>query len=395
MNRFKMIGKDINSNFSNYRNWNTVTSPDLTGDLYAGLKSGKNKLEDIVTHLVLDDSLYINYLMPKPLEWENISNLLPKSLYGSQLAILNDGYAYMFGGHDAYFILKTPLSNPDQWEVDGYLPISSNSGLGGSSFARFDGYIYLFGGKDGYTGTKSVFRAPENEPTNWTEYINVLPDNIYNSHVYVDDGYVYLFGGVNSSGVTDKIYYADRFSPLTTWLQLGTLPYKVAGGNLIVSNTNLYLLGGVDKDFKQINTIVKGSLLDLFTTWSIHSTILPKKSAFMQSCRIGNKFYFFGGENSSQDVMFSNEDFTSWTIINNCLPGPIVNSQLAIIDDRIYLFGGNGSTVINVCKQDLNFKPFDTEYQNYGIIPAILPFYSDPVVEWIILGFPSWRTNYL
>ena len=106
MVRYKMLGRDVNSAPTQYRTWVVPNTPDLTGALYTGLKSGPNPMVDISAYYIVDPNAIVDFNLPLPTQWQSLpgtpfdfpgKKVLPAQISDSQLAII-DGYAYMFGG---------------------------------------------------------------------------------------------------------------------------------------------------------------------------------------------------------------------------------------------------------------------------------------------------------
>ncbi len=78
MVRFKMLGRDINSlpihltdhseTQAGYRTWIVNGVPDLAGIHYTGLKSGENKLIDIVAYLIPNSGIF-DFNFPDAKTW--------------------------------------------------------------------------------------------------------------------------------------------------------------------------------------------------------------------------------------------------------------------------------------------------------------------------------------
>ena len=142
MVRYKMLGRDVNAPYKEYRTWLVDDEPDFNAELYTGYKSGSSPLEEIVAYQISVAQLDFNF--PNPLSWFDTLQKLPEMMSSSQSAVI-DGYVYLFGGEGTDKILRATVENPYYWEDTGAtLPTV----LSHSQLAVIDGYAYLFGGKN-------------------------------------------------------------------------------------------------------------------------------------------------------------------------------------------------------------------------------------------------------
>lgn len=400
-----MTGRDVNSSPTQYRTWVVSSQPDFTGTLYTGLRSGTNSFVDVAAHIVNSDGYIVDFNFPKPKEWEVTKRVVPVadgySIANSQLAII-DGYVYLFGGMVSSKIYRAPLNNPADWSDTGAnLPDS----LYGSQLAIVDGYIYLFGGNDShvtadtYSATDNVYSAPVYDPLSWINNGPKLPEKLQNSQLLMSDGYLYLFGGIDGYSVSDVVYRASTSDPLT-WTDTGnTLPDALCNSQLGYIDGYAYLFGGNDSTHAVSKKIYRASRLD-FTTWSFTNN-LPQPMSQAQFFTIGNQGYLVGPADLGGVPSFTNifrcelSNASAWVNLINTIPGSLSQSQAAIIYDRVFLFGGSGETAIFACNQDIQYSFTRQDIIDYGTITRTSFDTNDNVNEpFLTLGFPYWKTNY-
>lgn len=396
MVRFKMVGKDLNSNPLQYRTWVVDNQPDYDGYYYDGPKSGNTPLGQVTGYVITDDNLVVDFNLPNPLSWQETQITMPEAMSSSQLAVI-DGYIYLFGGNDGYGnkILRSTVNNPTIWEdTEETLP----NNLYGSQLAVIDDVIYLFGGNDGYA-TSHIYSAPTSDPLDWTDEGSLLPEEIYNSQLFLKDGYVYLFGGYNGSTTYTSILRATTSNPLS-WTTIGSLPEGVYGSILGVVNgpTDGYvcLFGGIKSDNSQTNNIYAAPLSNL-TSWSVMGT-LPYPISYGQFLNVGTFAFLLTSTNSSTSftsvLRCSLSTPFSWSDFGFKVPGTITQSQLAIIDDRLFLFGGNGNSAIFADYPYIKYSTTDavaiaygtatrTQFNSYGFDNAFK-----------VIGIAPWKTTY-
>lgn len=404
-----MLARDVNSNPTQYRTWVVPNTPDFTGQLYNGYKSGGNAFVDVTPFIITDDSVIANFNLPLPSQWNPppgeftvdfpIRKVLPAAMDDSHLAIL-DGYAYLFGGKLTNKIFRANLNNPADWvDTGATLPTA----LYGAALAIADGYVWLFGGNDGYDGygggVDTVFSAPTTNPLNWTNHGSLLPNKLYYSSFGMSDGYMYLFGGLQDNGPTNVILRAPTSNPLS-WINDGyTIPIPIYGSTIAQIDGYWWLYGGLTSPTNPTNYIF-GAATVTPNTW-IHDGYLPYKTAHGQFVTVGNDGYMIGP--------MPNAPFTGFTPILQChltapniffntqevVRGVVSHSQLAVIYDRIWLFGGSGETAIFACNQELKYNFTNPTVQAYGqITRVLLPLTNNLNNPYQALCFPWWKSDY-
>lgn len=397
MVRYKMLGRDINSDPLQYRTWVVADQPDFVGDLYTGLKSGDSVLEDVSANYIGDgyDGYSVDFSLPLPLNWNTTKRVLPDIIYNSQLAIL-DGYAYLFGGELNDKIYRADLNNPATWSDTG----STLPGpLGNSQLGIIDGYMYLFGGNDGYV-TNVIYKASVSDPLTWLDTGSFLPSKLQDAQLFMDASLIYLFGGEDESGATNTIFAASTSSPLT-WADTGfTLPNNLMGSHIGQADGYIYLYGGRTST-NVVTTKIYRALTTLPTTWA-YIDDLPFPMSYGQFFSVGSKGYLIAPVSpTTPTVSFTKilrcdlDAAYHWVDTLQTIPGEVSQSQVGIIGDRVFFFGGNGSTVIFACEQKLKYVITYTPSVEYGnITRTIFNATDNASTPFSTLGFPYWKANY-
>lgn len=405
MVRYKMLGRDVNSAPTQYRTWVVPNTPDLTGALYTGLKSGPNPMVDISAYYIGDSTAIVDFNLPLSTQWQSLPNtpfdfpgrkVLPEQVSDSQLAII-DGYAYMFGGELTNKIYRADLNNPADWiETGATLPTKLYS----SSLAIVDGYIYLFGGNDGYGAVRTIFSAPVSDPLTWTNHGSLLPQPVDSSCLGMFNGHLYLFGGQGAIGTaSNTILTASTASPLS-WSVGGTLPASLYGSTIFQADGYWYLLGGQTNPHTQLNTIYQSSISTPFT-WQLTGN-LPYHTSYGQFFAVASDGYYIGPSPGDAGTGFSTiiaaplSNLTQWTDTKQVVPAVLSHSQIAIIYDRLWFFGGSGLSAIFACEQTLKYSPTDAVAVAYGNITRTVLQGTDNLNNpFEALSIPYWKTDYV
>lgn len=396
MVRFKMLGKDQNSQPIQYRTWVVEDQPDFTGEFYTGLKSGPNPLIDISAYIIYDNTVIADFNLPNALHWDTTKKVLPDSIAGSQLAII-DGYVYLFGNKISGRIYSANINNPTDWiDTGAQLP----GLLYGSQLAIINDTIYLFGGNDGLA-TNRIFSASILDPLTWIDTGAQLPDKIYNSQVVIIDNNLYLLGGRNLTSAVDTIFTASTNDPLT-WIDTGAkLPDPLYGSQVAIIGDYVYLFGGLLYPDASVRYIYSAPLNDP-TNWHAVN-FLPYTIYNGQFFTIGNKGYLItpgkiSGSPKSLGTRILRCDLSSptqWIDTLRTIPGEVSESQIGIISDRIFLFGGNGSSVIFANASELKYKYGAVAVVSYGSVTRTqVNNVSNKLDLFKVLGFPPWKTSY-
>jgi N-acetylneuraminic acid mutarotase len=395
MVRYKMIGRDVNAPYKEYRTWMSDDTPDFDAVLYEGLKSGSSPLEDIVAYEV--DDGYYDFHLPNPLSWINTLQKLPNTISASQTAIV-DGYVYLFGGEDSDKIYYATLDNPYTWIDSGeVLP----SKLSNSQLAVIDGYIYMFGGRISGT-TNVIYSAPTSNPLNWIDTGSTISLPIENASLALISGNIYLFGGYDNGTIKKTILSASIDDPLT-WIDTGYyLPENLHSSQFTVVSNSIYLFGGINDSGPTSSIYV--SSVSAPTSWDIDpGGQLPYPSYKSQFIAIGNKGYLFGptyktvvtpigiaGNTRILRCDLSNP--STWEDTAYTINANFEQSQIAIINDRIFIFGGNGIRSIFASNIYLKYDMNDDYVVSYKSV--IDSYTDDSESDFISIGFPPWKTNY-
>lgn len=397
MVRFKMIGRDIDSSTLQYRTWVVDDQPDLTGDLYAGQKSGTHPLVNIKSYIIYDSSTVADFNLPEPLSWDTTKCVLPQSLSGSHLAIVGD-YVYLFGGQGTNKIFRATLDNPTAWSDTGAtLPTQLSSG----QLSIIDGYIYIFGGNNG-SATDKAYSASVSDPLTWTSHSAVLPRKLYNSHLAIVDGYIYLYGGVDGYAPSNVIFKANASSPLT-WIDTGDkLPAPIANSQIAVVNNSIFILGGLTTGNKPTSQIYQAST-SFPTIFSVLGNYLPYPAYGGQFFTVGNRGYMVvstanatAPRASFTKILRCNLDSPNlWVDTKRTVPGQLSQAQVAIIYDRLYLFGGSGNSAIFANTYQVKYRLNSVQTVTYGVITRT-EYNTTPnkLDLFRVLGFAPWRTDY-
>lgn len=409
MVRFKMLGRDINSAPTQYRTWVVPNTPDLTGALYTGLKSGNNPFVDITAYSILDDTVIADFNLPLPIWWQSPPGfpfnfygrkVLPTAVSDAQLAII-DGYAYLFGGQGSNSIFQAELNNPGDWVNTGAtLPAS----LSNSSLAVVNNTIYLFGGNianennGGQGAVSHIYSAPTSNPLAWTDLGPLLPIPLHSSSLAMGNGSLYLFGGQNNNGATNSILTASTSNPLS-WSIAGTLPTPLFGSTLALSDGFWYLLGGQTAP-NQPTTAIYRAATGTPLTWQLAGN-LPYATSYGQFFGVGNFGYYMGPAVGDGYSGFTNilqapiANLTQWIDTQRLIPAVISHSQSAIIYDRLWFFGGSGLAAIFTCQQLLKYDYYNSNVVAYAnATRVVLPSINTVNEPFSALGMAYWRTDY-
>jgi hypothetical protein len=379
-------------------------TPDFTGAQYSGLKSGSNPLLDITAYEILDPSAVVDFNLPDPLKWQTTKRVLPTVISNSQLAVLRDGYAYLFGGQVSNKIYQAALNNPADWIDTGatlpkYLANSQLAVIDG--YDGYDGYIYLFGGYDGYDGysTDEIFSAPLSNPLNWKNTGAKLPQALHSSQLAILDGYIYLFGGKSEGGVTNRIFRATTSNPLS-WIDTGgTLPASLYNSQLGIDGYDGYicLFGGQLADTTSTPNIYFAPTSSP-TSWAVGGA-LPAAAYGGQFAAVAGMGYLFtcASINPSVTHIFRcdlSKPF-QWIKLPDVVPDSVSFSQLAIITDRLFLFGGSGSSDILACNQIIKYLIDYPPAVKYGNVTRTqVAGTTNRLDLYKVLGMKPWLTNY-
>lgn len=388
-----MVARDVNSQPLQYRTWvNDI--PDLTGQLYTGLKSGDNPMVDTKVYLVLDDTAILDYNLPVPLSWNITYKVLPDAIADSQLAII-DGYAYLFGGNLTDKIYRADINNPADWTDTGAVLPST---LYGASLAVIDGIIYLFGGNDGYQAKDTIYFAYTTDPLTWYSMGSLLPEPVYYSSLGMANGNLFLFGGNINGSATNQIFSSTTSNPFSWTIDSNTLPAAIYGATVAQSDGYWYLFGGETSPGHFVNTIYKSPLDSSF--WFLNSS-LPYPSAFGQFFSINNDGYYLGpspgdiGSGFTTILQSPMSDLGQWIDTRQLLPGVVSHSQVAIIVDRVWTLGGTGMSAIFTCDQEVKYDLTTPSALQYGIITRTNFQATDNLTNpYQAVGIPWWKTSY-
>lgn len=397
MVRYRNLGRDINSQPTQYRVWITDDAPDLTGQLYTGDKSGPNPFVDISAYAILDDSVIADFNLPIPTSWSTTYKVLPETISDSSLVVL-DGYAYMFGGKTTNAIYQANLNNPADWIDTGTtLPTA----LYNSSLAIVDGYIYLFGGNTAGGPTAHIFSAPVSNPLTWTDHGALLPVPLHSSSLGMSNGNLYLFGGKETNSATNLIFTATTANPLSwTVGASGTLPAAIYGSTIVQFYGFWYLLGGQLSANGAVDTVYRAPITAPFIWQS--DGYMPYQTSYGQFFPFGSDGYYMGPSPGDAGTGFTTilqvplNSFSQWIDTKQVVPVPLSHSQSAVIYDRFWFFGGNVLSAVFTCDQTLKYPLYFPTVITYGTTTRTVVDNTDNLNEpFLALGIPIWRTDYL
>lgn len=403
MVNYKMLARDINSAPLQYRTWVVPNTPDLTGDLYTGPKSGNNALVDISAYEVLDGYAVVDFNLPLSMQWQSFPDtpfdfpgmqVLPDQVSDSQLAII-DGYAYLFGSKVSNKIYMASIDNPATWvDTGATLPTA----LYGSSLAIVGNHIYLFGGNDGYGSVNTIFSASVSSPLVWSSVGTIAPGAVESSVLGMAGGFIYLFGGLKGDIATNQILRATTSSPLS-WSSVGTIPVALYGSSILQANNSWYLLGGQLNPLTTTSTVYTATVASPLS-WSSFGH-LPYPTSFGQVFTMGNDGYYIGPSPGDAGTGFSTivqchlSNPALWADFKQVVPASISHSQLAIMVDRFWFLGGSGLSAIFACEQMLKYDFNNAVVLAYGNITRTVLQMTDNVNEpFLALGIPYWKTDY-
>lgn len=412
MIRYKMLGLDIDSNPIQYRTWVVNDTPDFTGSLYSGPKSGPHPLYNVTAYSIDDSMGKMDFHLPAAFSFSNKHNggdrvrvkpntLLPNQVSDSQLAIIGNS-VFLFGGTNSDDILESTISNPSIWEKHSeFMPTK----IGASQLVIVNGYIYLFGGNVGLLSssiTNNIYRARVSDPHTWT-IVGTLPVALAHSQVAILNGHIFLFGGMTPNGLTDSIYQAPLSNPLSWSVASFSLPYAVAGASLAMLNDNVYLFGGITSLPLTATRDICYCSKNAIDTWEVATSALPVAVAFSQCITVGFFTYLLGGSSGKKILNAFSTTPLSWEVYEyDTLPIVATHSQCAIIGHRVYLFGGNGSSVIQASEQLVKFNKGDNEDYNFN---APQPQVYSQQISYVKsnpgstdlfyrIGFAPWKTDF-
>lgn len=420
MVRYKMVGRDINAIPTQYRTWVVPNTPDLTGALYTGPKSGPNALVDITAYAIVDDNIIVDFNLSLPSQWQSIPDtpfdfpgrrVLPDQVSDGALAVI-DGYIYIFGGKVTDKIYRSTVADPGTWvDTGATLPTP----LYDSSLAIVGDTIYLFGGNLGdYVNSQfavdTIFTAPVSDPLTWTNQGSLLPRKLHSSHLGMANGYLFLAGGQETNTATDLIFTASTSDPLNWSIASGTLPGPLYGGTIIQSNDFWYILGGQIFPDEVVNTIFRAPVSAPFI-WQPFG-FMPYATSYGAFFPFGNDGYYIGpavGDGYDAATTFTPivqvplNSLTQWIDIRQYVPAVLSHSQTAIIYDRLWFFGGSGMSAIFACEQLIKYPiytnyvelQYNTTVVAYGTITRTIMQSSDNLDNpFLVLGIPYWKTDY-
>lgn len=396
MLRFKMLGRDVDCNPTQYRTWIVAETPDFTGQFYTGLKSGPNPLADVTAYAIFDDSVVADFSLPNAVDWAATQRVLPTSMTDSSLAVI-DGYAYLFGGRGSAKIYQAHTNRPAEWiDTGAVLPAP----LASSQLAIINNIIYLFGGNS-KGPTDHIYSAHVSNPLAWTDNGSLLPDKLTNAQLIIANQALYLLGGHNTLYPKNTIYTASPTNPLV-WTNTGhTIPLELYKSQAAIMDGYVFLMGGFLGSNNPTNYVLSAPLSNIFN-WSATGT-LPYPSAGGQFFEVGDKGYLITSgsvgttphSKGTRIYQCSLSNPNVWIDTNHYVPGEVTGSQVGIINDRLYLFGGNANSVIFVNDSVLKYKFGTTTVVSYGNTTRTI-FKSTPnkLDLFMALGFPPWKTDY-
>lgn len=403
MVRYKMLGRDVNSAPTQYRTWVVPNTPDFTGALYTGLKSGPNMMVDITAYEILDDAAIVDFDLPLATQWTTPpatpfdfpgKKVLPAQISDSALVIIDD-FAYLFGGKNTNKIYQASLNNPANW-IDSGATLPTN--LYNSSLAIVDNTIYLFGGNDGNGSVSTIFSAPVSNPLAWTNLGSLLPQPLDSSSLGMADGYLYLFGGRNGTLATNVILTAPITTP-TVWHVSGSLPTPLYGSTIYQANNKWFLLGGELNPDTPTKNIYSAALTSPFS-W-VFDGYAPYLTSYGSLFSVGGNLYYMGpspgdaGTGFTTIIQASLNTPTIWQDTGQTVPAVLSHSQSAIIYDRLWFFGGSGLSAIFACEQQLKYAPDFPPAVAYGFATRTLFQETDNATDpFQALGTPAWKTDY-
>lgn len=408
MVNYKMLARDINSAPLQYRTWVVPNTPDFTGALYTGPKSGYNDFVDVSAYDIIDGYAIVDFNLPLPALWHGLPvgynytpfdfpgmQVLPDQVSDSQIVVI-DGYAYLFGSKVSDKIYQASIDNPATWTDTGAtLPTP----LYGSSLAIVGTTIYLFGGNDGYGAVNTIFSASVSSPLVWSS-VGTLPNNVEGSALGMANGHLYLFGGFDGYVATAQILTASTSTPLTWTVSGNTLPAPLYGSTIAQSGGSWYLLGGQLSTLTNTRHIYTATVAAP-TIWTQVVGQLPYPTSYGQFFAVGSQGYYMGpspgdaGTGFTTILQCSITNLTRWTDTLQIVPAVLSHSQTAIICDRLWFFGGSGLSAIFACEQMLKYSYTDPAVVSYGSITRTVLQATDNVHEpFLALGIPYWKTDY-
>lgn len=384
MNKYKNLGKDMNSFPFMYRTW-TTDEPDLTADYYYGPKSGELPFEDISSYVV--DGYEANFSIPLFSSWKNTKTVMPSNV-GKTQAIVADGYITIFGGFDNSAVSQALASNPEKFSIKSDLGFTYHS----YQILKINNNIYLLGGVvDGYA-TSAIYMA--DIYTHTLTQVGDLPEEIFDSNIFNDENNIYLFGGYNVNPL-DKIYKAD-IADITSWTNVGTLPIAIAGGVVGVVEDKLHIFGGYNTF--ALDSVLTADLTDLTTF--VQSSI-GRAFKYPKFFRCGVEDYIICNETyNSSATSFANVYRVDVNAPEKLrliakVPSHVDNGPMAVIYDHVYLFGGNALDVIYRTNMMYKYNPISSDAYEYGFRTITrLSYEFDVNTYFAILGINPLITTY-
>ena len=184
--------------------------------------------------------------------WLPDGNALPIGSGYGVLFIVGENI-YIVGGvdedfNDALHIMTAPVSDPTSWTIvpDKTLPDARYL----PSFAAIGEYLYIYGGSDGNVTTfhNTILRAHVSDPTTWETVPGAtLPQGRTDMTSFVTDTHVYLMGGqfgTSYLNVSDSIWRAPIEDPTNFTVMTEVFPAQIVSTTApIIVDGQAWVLG--------------------------------------------------------------------------------------------------------------------------------------------------------
>ena len=309
--------------------------------LYGGTADGTTSENTIYTSTTAD-----------PTTWTDTLDTLPIPIHSAAVYV-DSSYVWLFGGNDSTgagqlnTIYRAPIATPTVFTSVGTLPYA----VDGAKVFVSGTNLYLIGSSISGSGAQ---KAALSDLTTWTSANTVLSQSSANGMLILDDDNVYILGGANSSGTAvNVIQSATKENPVEFTNEVNTLPDALVGGEVIKTSSYYYIIGGngITGD------VYRAGLADP-TTWTKLAGVGPTRT-FGKTVIVEDQVWYLGGENAGTP---STSCFRA-TIQDGAIVGwlenpasaylafalPLALSRFALIEagDYVYIIGGRTTAAMN------------------------------------------------
>lgn len=302
-------------------------------------------------------------------------------------SILNDLLVYDISSNAWSFIDNSSFKLEDVELVSFFDKLYILGGVGSTSLTSS---TYTLNNSIYYYDLTSSSWNTESISTNLN--INNISD-LYRIKSFYNDGLIYLFGSSYNATSSSYISYDYLFDEANKNLINNISNYpttSITGYSFNNVNDKLYLTGPYNTDLTTSNIFEYNFY---YKSWELKSSNISNTSNNFfyksSSCVIGDKIYYYGGENSngvhSNFVVYdtTNDTFTNLASANLNLIG---HKLVTDGNSKIYLIGGwdNNSTYnTNIMVYDINSNSWGIlspiSYITTGLVDFVAEFYNNKI----------------